>query len=567
MRVLPILVIVFLAVFAVVIGLTVMWNNGSGTSTTTASMPKFLGGKPQGHVYTGVAGEPSDVNPLTSFDPLATRMLLPYTHDALLDQDPTDASIRGALADEYVVADDGLSCTFRLREGVLFSDGSPMTMADVLFGWELAKADKLAMGAIGSCFARVKSVTATDERHLCVTFTGAAFSTVNDVGLSWTVVQKKFFVDGVRARLADGEAMPEIASARFADLLSQIKKRCGPGTGPYALLNDPDGVTNWRRRQEVLLTRNEHSWRRKLRPGTWNFAGMRTLFRDQNGAQNALLRQEVDWFSGAQPDQLLASQPQLKKSYKKLVYDYPTLGAFRFVWNCKQKPFDDVRVRRALAMLVNQAEMTKVFDGAAKAAVAHAKVGSRAYPDVKATPFDPKAARKLLREAGHDPEAGEPLRMNILTYQGHEPTRRMLELFASAAKDAGIELELHVRESSGVAAALSAGTWHGLLEHRAFTQWGDPYAILHSEGLENLGKWQHQEADRLTELARTKLDPAERADIWRKLHKLVHEEQPAALILHPLAAVLFHKDIEDCVVGPLGLRPNMAWVEPAKQRQ
>lgn len=567
MRVLPILVIVLLAVLAVVLGLTVMWNSGSGTSTSTGTMPKFLGGKPQGHVYTGVAGEPSDVNPLTTFDPLATRLVLPYTHDSLLDQDPEDASIRGALADEYVVAEDGMSCTFRLREGVLFSDGTPMTMADVLFGWELAEARHLVMGALARCFKRVAGAIAVDDRHLRVMFEGGSFSTVNDVGLSWTVVKKSFFVECVRKRLEDGEAMPAVSSPRFAELLGQVKARCGPGTGPYALRNDPDGATNWRRRQEVLLTRNEHCWRRTLRPGVWNFAGMRTLFRDQAGAQNALLRQEVDWFAGAQPDQLLASQPQLKKSYKKLVYDYPTLGAFRIVWNCKQKPFDDVRVRRALAMLVNQAEMTKVFDGAAKPAVAHAKVGSRAYPDVKALPFDPKAARKLLREAGHDPEKGRPLQMNILTYQGHEPTRRMLELFASAAKDAGIELDLHVRESSGVAAELSAGKWHGLLEHRAFTQWGDPYLILNSTGLENLGKWQHKEADRLTELARTELDPGKRADIWRELHELVHEEQPAALILHPLAAVLFNKQIEDCVVGPLGLRPNKAWVAPASQRK
>lgn len=566
MRLLPILLIVLLAVFGVALGLTVMWNTTSGASTKVGSMPAFLGGKPQGHVYTGVAGEPSDVNPLTTHDPLATRLVLPYTHDTLLDQDPASGVLRPALADDYEVAADGMSCTFRLRQGVLFSDGTPMTMADALFGWEVAKAGHLIMGAIAQCFERVEKVDVLDERRFRVVFKGGSFSTANAVGLSWMVANKKFFVECVRSRLAAGEAMPEIDSQRFAELLDQVSEQCGPGTGPYELLNDPAGVSNWRRRQDVLLTRNEHCWRRTLRPGSWNFAGMRTLFRDQGG-QNALLRGEVDWYVGAQLDQLLASQPQVAKNYAKFVYDYPTLGAFRIIWNCKQKPFDDERVRRAMGMLVNRSEMAAVFGGTAKPALAHAKLGTRAYPDLAPLPFDPKAARKLLREAGYDPEKGAPLRMNLLTYQGHEPTRRITELFASAAKDAGVELDVRARESSAVASEIKVGNWHGLLSHQGFEQWGDPYWFLNSLGLQNLGKWHHEEADRLTIAGRKELDADRRADIWRELHELAHREQPAALIVHPLAAVLFNRRIEDCVVGPLGLKPNAAWVAPEFQRK
>lgn len=567
MRLLPILLIVLLAVFGVVLGLTVMWNSTLGASAKVGSMPPFLGGKPQGHVYTGVAGEPSDVNPLTTHDPLATRLVLPYTHDALLDQDPETGALRPALAEEYELAADGMSCTFRLRQGVLFSDSTPMTMADALFGWELSKAGHLIMGAIAQCFERVENVEVLDEWRFRVEFKGGSFSTANAVGLGWTVVHKKYFVGCVRSRLKDAEEMPEIGSARFAELLKQVKDQCGPGTGPYELINDPAGVSNWRRREEVLLTRNEHCWRRRVRPGSWNFAGIRTLFRDQAGAQNALLRGEVDWFAGGQPDRLLASQPQLAKDYAKFVYDYPALGAFRIIWNCKQKPFDDPRVRRAMGMLVNRTEMVAVFGGTAKPALAHAKLGTRAYPDLEPLPFDPGAARKLLRDAGYDPEKGTALRMNLLTYQGHEPTRRITELFASAAKDAGVELEVRARESSAVVAALKVGDWHGLLSHQGFAQWGDPYQFLNSQGLKNLGGWKHEEADRLTIAGRKELDADRRADLWRELHELADREQPAALIVHPLAAVLFNKHIEDCVVGPLGLKPNAAWVAPENQRK
>lgn len=567
MRLLPILFIVLFAVLGIALGLNVMWGASAGVSSAQGALPVATRDRPQGHVYTGVAGEPSDVNPLTTYDPLATRLVLPYTHDALLDQDPASGALRPALADSYEVSPDGMSCLFRLRDGVVFSDGSAMTMADALFGWELAKAGHLLLGVLAQCFERVTEVEVLDERRFRVTFQGGSFSTANAVGLGWMVVQKDFFVGCVRRRLAPDEPMPEVRSQRFAELLDQVNERCGPGTGPYELHNDPDGVSNWSRRQEVLLTRNEHCWRRALRLDCWNFAGIRTLFRDQAGAQNALLRGEVDWFAGGQPDQLLASHPRLAKDYEKYVYDYPALGVFRIIWNCDQEPFGDPRVRRALGMLVHREQMAAVFGGAAKPAMGYCKPGTRAYPEVEPLPFDPKAARQLLREAGYDPAAGRPLRMNLLTYQGHEPTRRMTELFASAAKDAGVELEVRARESSAVAAEIKAGEWHGLLAHQGFEQWGDPFRFLHGDGLFNLGGWRDVEADRLAVAARQELDHDRRLDLWRQLQELAYRQQPAALIVHPLAAVLFNRHIEDCLVGPLGLKPNTAWVPPPLQRK
>ncbi len=567
MRLLSILLVVLLAMFGIGLGLTVMWNSSAGLASTGASMPAILGGKPQGHVYCCAAGEPSDVNPFTCYDPLGRRLVLAYTHDTLLDRDPKTAELRPALAEEFEVSADGSTCTFTVREGVVFADGTPVTMADVLFGWELAKAGHLQLGYIGQGFQRVAKVDSLDDRRFRVHFKDRHFAGLAAVGLGWIVAKKEFFVGRVQRALDGNEAMPAVDSERFATLLGQVNEECGPGTGPYSLRNDPGGERNWRRRQELLLTRNERSWRRSLRPGTWNFGSMRILCRDQAGAQNALLRGEVDWFSGPQLDQLLASQAKLASNYQKFVYDYPELGCYRIIWNCTKKPFDDGRVRRAMGMLVNRAEVEKVFAGSARPATAHAKIGSRAYPDVEPLPFDPQGARKLLRDAGFDPATGKPLRMTLLTYQGHEPTRRVVELFAGAAKQAGIELEVHARESSGVVAEKKRNQWHGLLQLQYFEAWGDPHRFLHSLGLENEGKWSHPEADRLATVARLELDADRRADLWRELHELAHREQPVTLIVHPLASMLFNKNIEDCTPGPLGLKPNHAWVAPEHQRK
>ena len=206
MRLLAILFLLVLVWLGATLGMEVMQGAGAGARPAIATMPATLGGRPQGHVYTGVSGEPSDVNPLTTYDPLAMRLVQPYTHDALLDQDPESGQLRPALADQFVVSDDGMSCLFRLREGVLFSDGAELTMADALFGWELAQAGHLILGAMAQCFERVAQVEVLDNRRFRVVFQGGGFSTTNAVGLSWLVAQKAFFVEAVRRRLAFDQA-------------------------------------------------------------------------------------------------------------------------------------------------------------------------------------------------------------------------------------------------------------------------------------------------------------------------------------------------------------------------
>ena len=80
-------------------------------------------------------------------------------------------------------------------------------------------------------------------------------------------------------------------------------------------------------------------------------------------------------------------------------------------------------------------------------------------------------------------------------------------------------------------------------------------------------RWQNADADRLATAARLELDAVARADLWRQLHALAHDEQPAALIVHPVASVLVRKDLRDFVPGAYGLRPEWAWVPAPLQRR
>jgi ABC-type transport system substrate-binding protein len=579
MRPLPLLFALLVVGLGIVLGVGVMLRQApvavvptvqpSNTGRLGLGAVEYRGGVPQGHVYCGIAEEPESVNPFTAHGNTARRYVLGFTHEGLLDLDPKTGELRPALASAYQPADDAMSCTFTLRDGVQFSDGSPMTMADVLFGWELAKAGHLQLGFVGDAFGRVASVEVQDERHLRVWFKEAYYAALHAVGQSWLVGKRQFFVDRVAVMAQRlGHPAPAVDTAEFAELLRNLNRVSGPGTGPFVLPGDGEEPTTWRRRQDLLLPYNVLHWRRALTPGTWNLAAIRLLFRDRSSAPLELFSRNVDWYYDSNYAALLAKRPDLKDDYRTLVYDYPTQGILSMIWNCAHRPLDDVRVRRALARLFSREAIVAAFHQEASPAVAFTKPSSADYPTSLRPPeFDVSAARRELREAGFDPAAGKPLRLSVLCGIGIPQLHETLAYFQDAAREAGIELVCHELDNTAFVAQKKAETWDGMLTIRSLRAWGDPFDFVHTSGTDNDGHWSNAEADRLAEAVRRELDERRRNELLRELHGVVNEQQPVALLAYPLVAILFNKHIQNAVPGPRGLWPEQFWVPPEFQRR
>ncbi len=553
------LLLLLLAVAGTALGLEVMLRAPADAQrppvVESTGRLAAVAGVPQGHVYTGIAEEPDDVNPYTANSNVVRRYVFAFTHDTLLDSDPATGALRGSLAETFERSPDGTSCVFTLRQGVRFADGSPLTMDDVLFGWELMRAGNVPIGGVGDALRRTASVDVLDERRFRVTFRDVHHAATNAVGEAWIVGRKQFFVDRVAALAQrDGVPAPVVGSAEFAQYFSRIRTECGPGTGPYRLDNAPDGGGTWRRRSDLVLVPNAFSWRRAANPGTWNFAGIRLLFRDSAAAMAALLAGELDWFSSPDVDAVLRAHPDLATRYEKVSYDYRTLGVFRVIWNCRRTPLDLPEVRRALGMLFDQDAVLAAFGGNGTKAKALAKPDSPEYPrDLEPPPYSPAEARRLLRESGFDPENGTALRLRVIAPAGLDALRRALDLFAGACRQAGVEIDLRVVDWSVFLAQKNALEWDGLAVQQMFRAWADPYDLVHTGGADNDGAWSNAEADELVERARAAMDPALRTDLLRRLHEIVLREQPAAFLLHPRVALLRSVKIRGSTTGPLGL--------------
>ncbi|HLU39150.1 MAG TPA: ABC transporter substrate-binding protein [Planctomycetota bacterium] len=516
--------------------------------------------RPQGGFWVSAVSEPEHLNPFTSADAVARSLVLRYTHDTLLDRDVATGAVVPAVAESMELEGDTLAV--RLREGVVFSDGTPLTLDDLEFVWRVGRGPGVVLREALDAVDRFER---TGPRSFRLHLAARRFKVRETVGLGFPVLQARWFRDRV-AEIAGGGSVPAEGSAEFADLLARVALP-GPGTGPYQLGRDRrTGEVAWRRAVDLWIVQNPTSWRRKAQPEAWNLMGMHLRFLTDPAACLAELRAgRLDWYAGEDAERLFAADPVLRERMRLLEYASSRSGHHVVYWNLRRPPLDDVRVRRALSMLFDrEAIVESLMGGRGQPAAAWFRPGEPEYPDDLAPPpFDPRQARKLLEESGFV-AADRTLRLSILFASEVSLHRRILELAQPAFAAAGIDLSLDCRQWSEVVARYEARDFDAVLMSWNHEPFIDPFGNFHSSAADPPGKnysgLKDPEVDRLLSAARAELDDAARAALYRRFAHRLHELAPVALLVHPRHVLLVDRRFSGLEPGRLGVVPDRCWV-------
>jgi peptide/nickel transport system substrate-binding protein len=235
-------------------------------------------------------------------------------------------SLYGLLAQSIDVSDDRSTFTFKIRPEAKFSDGTPVTAADVIWTMETLR-DK-GRPNFKNSYSKVKTVTAPDDHTLVFTQEVGDRELPLIIGVM-PILSKKSF---------EGRVFEE------ASLTPLI------GSGPYVVADvKPD--------ESVTYKKNPNYWGKDLAigKGLWNFETLRfDYYRDANSAFEAFKKGDVDvrtegdplrWASGYD----FAAVTEGKVIKEKVVQRSPA-PASGFAFNTRRKIFEDVRVREALMM-------------------------------------------------------------------------------------------------------------------------------------------------------------------------------------------------------------------------
>ncbi len=306
-----------------------------------------------------------------------------------------DGSVLPALAESWDVAPDGLSWVFHLRNGVTFHDGIALTAEDVVYSFDRAMAEG-SLNAQKALFDGINEVTAIDDVTL-------------EIGLDAPNGALLF-------NLAWGDAA--IVSPATADTNTTNPV----GTGPFKF-------ERWVQGDSVSLVRNAEYWGEAPALGRVVFK----FISDPSAAFAAMMAGDIDAFPVFPAPENLA---QFEADPRFAVIVGSTEGETILAMNNAKAPFDDIRVRRAIAMAIDRGS---IIDGAmfgyGTPIGSHFAPHHPAYVDLSATnAYDPAAAKALLAEAGYPEGFATTLALPPPSY-----ARRGGEIVASQLREIGVE--------------------------------------------------------------------------------------------------------------------------------
>lgn len=446
-----------------------------------------------------------------SFDPLAasdSRVDTPSLniYSTLVQVKPGTVEIENDLAESYEAAPDGLSYTFKLREGVQFHDGTELTAADVKYTVDRMLA--LQKGVYRS-LTPVSGAEVVDDYTVTITLS-APFPGLTQALTRLYILNAKL----VQANEEEGDWGQKWLQANAS------------GTGPYTLVS-------FQPEQQFTLERFE-SYHRGWGENYVDRAIFRVI-KEEATRRLALEQGDIDWMHVGSADTLTALEG---KEGLKLNRDV-TLNQLYFAFMTRNEYLQDVRVRQALALVYDYAgHVEQVRNGNAEAARGPIPSTIPCFNEaMEPSAMNLDQARALMAEAGF-PDGGFELEM---AYQGTSPEETAaLQLMQAGAAELGVTIKpLAVEWPAKVGAFSLEETAPAIGTIWIFPGYPDPdqylFRLAHSsqagnEGL-NFAYYSNTEMDQLLVQAQSELDQTKRCELYKQAQELFVQDMPYASVV------------------------------------
>lgn len=475
--------------------------------------------------------------PPGSIDPAFARSSLenlvsPNLFEGLMNYPSADGPPVPGVAERYTVSPDGLTYTFHLRADAKWSDGAPVTAGDFDYAWR-----RVLTPATGAPYADILYII-----EGAADFHAGRSKDPASIGIA--AVDDRT----LRVKLAHpAPYFPEL-TAFFTYLPVPRKAVEAHGdrwTRPeHIVQNGPFRLTAHEMGARLVLDKRADYWD-AARVGADRIEIR--FVNDGSTAANLVETGELDWTGLV--DLPSVRQPVLQRT--PLFRADPWIATHYLRLNTTAPPFDDVRVRRAVALGLDLESLSTAARGGRKPAVGFVPP-MPGWTLADARGFDPDAARALLAEAGYG--EGKPLRIR-LHFPNDEFRRLLAQLVAAQLqKHLGAEVETWTEEFR-----VYLGTQDRLGYQMSVSRWAadyaDPTTFLEmwlSGSLHNKTGWTDAEYDRLVHAGQRAVRPPARLELLSRAEKRVLDEAPIVPLVYGAKAFLLRPGFTGLGVNTLG---------------
>jgi peptide/nickel transport system substrate-binding protein len=494
-------------------------------SFTTVTVPD------RGGIYVeGIAGNPQYINPLLSQYNQVDETLVSLIFNGLTRLDE-QGNVVPDLAEGWIVSDDGLTYDFRLKPGLTWHDGHPVTAADVLYTVQTMQSEEFP-GApwLGALWRAAKVEAPEGPDGLWVRFT-----------LSQLLPS---FLDYTTIGLLPAHIWKDVPAGQLRE--SQYNTR-PIGTGPFQV-------------NRISATRADLTTNPRYPGKTPNLAGITFRFYpDHESLLTAYDRNEIDGVSWIWPAEMEGAGQREDLN----IFSSPIAG-YTVIYLNQDNPntpfFKEKEVRQALLYALDrQGLIDRVMRGQGLLANTSILPGTWAYdPDVQRYSYDPEAAKALLDGAGWADSDGDGIRDRdgvklALILLGDD--QAMLDEISAMWAAIGVQATPQSVTLPGLTSDfLAPRTFDAAVVHWELSGDPDPYPLWHSTQIQegqNYGGWNDREADEAIERARATNDRARRREEYVLWQSIFAEEAPALLLYHPVYSFGVRNKINNVSAGPM----------------
>lgn len=443
-------------------------------------------------------------------------------YDSLLSVNPVTLAYEPDIADKWSISDDKKTFTFHIDPKARWSDGTPITAADVVWTYHALMNPKNMTGAQKLSMERFYPPKAVNR--LTVRFVAKTVHWQNLLTLAGLSV------------------LPKHAFAKKD--FNKINFAFPVVSGPYRLGPVDEGV-------DVKIDKRSDWWQRKTlrNKGKYNFNTIVfKFFAERENAFEAFKKGNIDLYpvytSRIWVKETTGPDFFTNRIIKQKVYNHHPVGFQGFAMNMRRFPFKDVRVRKAMALLLDREKMNRTL------MYSQYFLERSYYPDLysRTTPcpnplikMNKAAAQKLLAAAGWKvnpatgilEKDGKPFSFHFLTRDASAD--RFLAIYAQDLKDVGINLVIDKKDWAAWARDMD-----GFNYQMTWAAWGagifkDPEGMWSSKeanrkGGINITGFADPAVDALIQKQKTIFDVAKRNAICRKIDQIVYKQYPYVLL-------------------------------------
>ena len=454
----------------------------------------------------GNRGEPLTLDP-HRYNLNLEEKILADLFEGLTAHDANGRVVPGA-AESWSTSADGLMWTFRLREDGRWSDGQPVTAADFVYSFQRLLAPR----------------TAASLAYFLYAIDGAQAVNAGDAPPSRLGVRA---VDARTLEVRLAQPFPFLAERLIyptgAPVPKHVVEELGDGwVKPGKMVsNGAFALADWQPQGFVRLTKNQHF--RQARTVALD-AVLYFPTADRDAAYNRYRNGELDIIGDFPPGEI----GWLRREMPDHLHLAPLLSIMYLVFNVTAPPFDDERVRRALALaldrelIVGRVLQSEEVPSASFVPPMVADYRSAVAPAAQ----DQDAARALLADAGYN--ADNPLK-TTLRYIAGPDNKKVQVAIAAMWKAVGVETQLHHAELNAHFAALRRGEfqvaqagWFGENNPEHYLE-----LLMSNTGDVNYGRFADADVDAL-------MDRAKRTAALDERLALLRQAEVAALARHPV---------------------------------